>query len=149
MNSSVRVGMLVAALLVCAASSKKPSDKQSKSVEKEKAEMSVTAAEILANHDDNPLRWDERFRGKVVEVTGTIKNVEHSVITDDPVITLEPPKPENPDPDAEWSFDRVSCYLADSQVSKATEVKVGQQLTVKGRVKGWSLGADLSPCVLP
>ncbi len=147
MTSYIRMGVLAVAVLVCAASSKKPSEKQSKSVEKEKAEMSVTAAELLADHDENPLRWDERFRGKVVEVSGTIKGVEHSAITDDPVITLESPKPE--DPDAEYSFDRVTCYLADSQVAKATQVKVGDSLTVKGRVKGWSLGADLSPCVLP
>jgi hypothetical protein len=153
MRTVARVALLLVAVVVCAASSKKPSEKQSKSVEKEQAEMKVTAAEILSNHDENPLRWDQRFRGKVVEVTGVIKNIEHSAISDDPVIKIEaPPKPANPDAEdaeEEFSFDRVTCYLADSQVSKAVELKVGEQITVKGRVKDWSLGADLSPCVLP
>lgn len=149
MNNMGRGIVLGIAVLACAASSKKPSEKQSKSVEKEQAVMNVTVAEILADHDKNPLRWDERFRGKVVAVSGVIKTIEHAAITDDPVVTLESAKPAEPDPDAEWSFDRVTCYLADSQVAKATQLEVGKPLTVKGNVKGWSMGADLSPCVLP
>ena len=159
MRSLVRVGALLVAVLVCAASSRKPSEKASKSVEKEQPEMTVTAAEILAGHEQNELRWNQKFKGKVVEVSGKIESIEASALSDDPVIKLKSPPPPKKDPNAEDSdeppefeidLDRVSCYLADSQVEKALKLNVGDQVTVKGKVRNWSLfGPDLSPCVLP
>jgi hypothetical protein len=147
---SVRLGILVAAVAMCAASnmSKKPSEKSSKDIEKEPAALTVTAAEILAGHDQNELLWDQKFRNKVVSVTGVIKGIEHAALSDDPVVTLEPPKSDDPDKQ-EFTFDRVTCYLAESQVAKATQLKAGDTLTVKGKVRNWSLGPDLTPCVLP
>lgn len=98
-------------------------NKPVESLEKKKADVSVTASQIIADYEADEKAANEKYLGKVVEVSGKV-----STITDDggkAKILLETDNP----------MALVICELEDGK--DAGQIQAGDQAKVKGLCSGY------------
>ena len=90
----------------------------------------VTAEELWQAYDANELAADQRYRDKVLEVTGTVSKVGRSY-NDEPYIEL--------DTRQDFTTTGVRCYFAEEHVAQFASLQVGDPLVVRGRNGGIDL----------
>ena len=92
-----------------------------------KAEITVSAVDIAKEYKDNEVAAETKYKGKKVEISGTINNIGKDVL-DDVYIVLS-----NGD---EYSIiNNVQCYFKDKeQISKVAELQKGQEVILIGTV---------------
>ena len=95
--------------------------------------ISITAKELIAEYDENEIVADEKYKNKNLKITGTITSIGSGI--NDPYIVLR---------DGE-SYLSVQCYF-DKNQSKLTELKKGDQITIKGIGKGKILNVNVGKC---
>lgn len=93
------------------------------SLEKKKADVSVTANQIIAEYEADEKAANEKYLGKVVEVSGTV-----STITDEGGKVKVQLQTDNP-------MALVICELEDGK--DAGQIQAGQQAKVKGLCSGY------------
>nr|WP_265087379.1 OB-fold putative lipoprotein [Nanchangia anserum] len=126
-----------------AASQEQTQDDKSSSKAEEPAEatpeVTVSAAEIVTAYTDNELAADKQYKGKVVQITGTMDQV-----TD--ILSSKAVRITSGD---EYAFEGITCAIDDSQVDKAAELTKGGQVTVVGKVDGFNqMNIELSDCTI-
>lgn len=85
----------------------------------------VTAAQLFADYDANEVAADEKYKGKVLIVTGTIEDIGKDIV-DTMYVTL---KTDN-------AIMSVQCKFADEHKSQLANAAEGQQVTIKGKCDG-------------
>ncbi|MEO5906252.1 MAG: hypothetical protein ABIQ11_05970 [Saprospiraceae bacterium] len=98
-------------------------NKPVESLERKKAEVSVTANQIIADYEADEKAANDKYLGKVVEVTGRV-----STITDEGGKIKVQLETENP-------MSLVICELEDGK--DAGQIQVGEQAKVKGLCSGY------------
>ncbi|MCZ2343465.1 MAG: OB-fold putative lipoprotein [Bacteroidales bacterium] len=83
-------------------------------------EMTVTAQEVYAAYKDNEIAADQKYKGKVLEMSGTVDGV----------------KPDHIELKAGNVFAQVNIYFADSEKAKAAKLAKGSHVTVRGKCGG-------------
>jgi hypothetical protein len=102
-------------------------------------DITVSVGEILQEFDDNELAADEKYKDKVIAVTGIVSKVDTDMWDDDEYI-LNIKEDEN-------SWTDVSCYGLGNDV--LSTLIPGDTVTVIGTFKdGGDLGIQLSDCQL-
>ncbi|WP_158256146.1 hypothetical protein [Corynebacterium sp. 13CS0277] len=98
----------------------------------------VTAVDLVSAYEANEIAADKEYKGKKLELTGTLKSVTETLGTY--TVTLEGP---------EMSIADVWCKLQKSQVDAAAELVTGNVITVHGVGDGYdSLNAYAKDCTL-
>lgn len=107
--------------------------------EKQVEYTTITVDELAKALDDNPASASDKYKGKYLEVTGKLSNID----ADGSYINLAPIDDES------FSLSSVQCYIKnDDQLNKVKKMSNGQEVTVKGKITdvgevlGYSLDID-------
>ena len=87
--------------------------------------VTVTASTLFSDYDSNEVAADDKYKGKILNVSGTIDDIGKD-ITDTMYVTL---KTANP-------ILNVQCFFADDHKSQVANASKGQQVTIKGKCDG-------------
>lgn len=96
------------------------------SVEDKKAEFTIAATALFEQFEADETASNTKYIGKTVEVSGTIGEISKDE-NDAPVLLLNA---------GEDGFGGVLCTLEGSQKEKASKLKMGQTIKVKGVCTG-------------
>lgn len=103
--------------------------------EKESNVMKVDYEELHKDYMDNPIAADEKYKGKILELTGEVYNIDRE-IAGNPYITFNI--------GGEYSFQDVRITFKKSEEEKVTKLKKGQEVTIKGKCMGTLLSTTVS-----
>ena len=97
--------------------------------------VETTASAIELAYDENQVAADNRFKGKVIRVTGTIESIGKNQFDDSPYVMLRSRK----------RFMGVRCNFSEDKNASLTLLKKGQKVVLKGRGMG---PLSLGDCVV-
>lgn len=100
--------------------------------------VQVTASEILAAYEANGLAAKETYEGKDLRISGTVDSVGDD-ITGTPYVALATGKTLS-------GLNVVQCMLERDQVSRASGLKAGDQVTLDGRGAGYIVNVIVRGC---
>lgn len=89
--------------------------------------IKVTASKLVADYKANEVSADLAYKGKLIEVKGTIDTIGKDII-DTPYIALSDGSP--------YSFERVQCMFTKEQETELSAISKGQSITLQGRMSG-------------
>lgn len=92
---------------------------------------------LLGEYKDNEVRADAQFKGKRIQVTGKVGDVKKDILDKIYVVVGSGIQLEIP---------RVQCHFSDEHALKAAMLSKGQDVTVKGTVKGLMMNVRLDDC---
>ena len=95
----------------------------------------VTAAELYAAYKTNEVAADTTYKGKLLEISGTIDTIGKDIL-DDPYVSLKTGE----------VFGSVQCMLSDEAISQAGSLTPGTRITLQGRGNGYLLNALVKDC---
>ena len=90
-------------------------------------ELNISATELINAYNENEVKADKMYKGKIVEVNGIVDGID-SGIDDKAIVRLS-------DGD-EFSFDNVQCCIDDENQDKACELKKGDNVKIIGKADG-------------
>jgi hypothetical protein len=96
------------------------------------AALKVSAETLRQAYKANEVSGDNQYKGKLVEIAGTIDSIGKD-ITDEAYVTFETPE--------SVSFDHVQCMFKKSEEATLGTLTKGQKITLQGTVSGASLGS--------
>jgi hypothetical protein len=97
----------------------------------------VSAEQLLADYEANEVAADEKYKGKRLEVTGTIDNIGKDVL-DNSYVALKTGK--------QYDFRSVQCYFDDNSV--LVTLSKGRRVKITGRCDGLFGTLSLKDCKL-
>lgn len=100
----------------------------------------VRAERILKDYEDNELAADKKYKGKSIQVTGTVDKIDTEIFdTDQYVLRISD--------GSEFSFLTVNCN--DMSSDELSTLTVGDRVTAVGKFEdGGDLGVELAKCKL-
>lgn len=99
---------------------------QTKSSEQQPEQViSVTATKLAADYDANEVAADEQYKNKLVQVSGTIKDIGKDIL-DTPYVALYTGN----------LITSVQCMFDKADSSKLVNLAKNQKITLTGRVSG-------------
>lgn len=93
--------------------------------------IQIDASSLYDEYKDNEVAADAKYKGKIIEVTGEIDHVSSSY--GESSITL-------------GGVIGVTCYFSKSEEGVLANLSKGQNVTVRGMVKGKMMGVNLKDC---
>jgi hypothetical protein len=84
----------------------------------------VTAAKLMADYEANEVAADAQYKGKLVDVTGTIESIGKDIL-DAPYVALRT---------NEYSFPVVQCMFERSEQAQLASLSKDTRITLRGRV---------------
>jgi len=105
---------------------------------KEEEVIKLSASELYNAYKRNEIDADARYKDKILEISGVIANIGKD-ITDEPYVTFKT---------GELFSSDVQCMLADSEVSKASQLQKGQNITLRGKLSGKLMNIFLRNCII-
>ncbi len=97
----------------------------------------VEAPVLYAEYRDNGVAADAKYKGKTIEVTGTIARIKKD-IADNIVIELKGP----------GMFETVNCTFGDKWAGKVATLKKGQSVVIRGTGDGYWVSVFVANCEL-
>jgi len=91
--------------------------------------MTVSAIQLNADYQANQISADAKYKGKLIDVTGTINTIGKDVLND-PYVTLNT---------SQYSAFEVQCMFSQVDKSKLASLSSGQIITLQGIVNGQTL----------
>jgi hypothetical protein len=113
------------------------SEEKTRQVKSALAEASVSAQQLYNQYEANEVEADNRYKGKVISVTGVIGDIGKD-ITDNAYVLLS-------SGDLFGMFG-VQCFFDESEEQNFGSLRTGQQLTIKGRCDGKFGNVFLKDC---
>jgi len=112
------------------------STSQTDTAKQQEQAIPVTATKLYADYQANEIAADNTYKGKLIEVSGTVDNIGKDIL-DSPYVSLKTS-----------DLFGVQCMLDDSAIAEASALAKGTKVTLRGRVSG-KLGSVLvRECVL-
>ena len=101
--------------------------------------ISISAVDLYNQFDNNAISAKSTYKGKTIQVTGTIGSIDES-IWGTPYVRL------NAD---EYGWSSVTCYFASDSVDSLAGLNTGQKVTIKGTCGEMGLAdVDVKDCTL-
>ena len=113
-------------------------DEQTTEIEiaSETPEIEVSAKQLYADYEANGVAADEKYKGKVLRVTGRVNSIDRDIM-DEIYVTLQ---------GDDWGD--VQCFFAESHVDEAVQLSKGQTITIKGKCDGKMMNVLLRGCTI-
>lgn len=106
--------------------------------EEKKAEVTmVSANEISSEYEANEVRADQKYKGKTIQVYGTVKEIKKDIMDNIYVLLQAGDR---------YSFRNVQCYLDDANA--ASNLSQGQRILVEGECDGLMMNVQMKDCKL-
>ena len=99
--------------------------------------FTLTATALYKAYETNEVAADNKYKGEIVLVSGTIKNIGKDIL-DKPYITLDGS-----------GFLGVQCFFEKGKESVLASLSKGQRIKVKGVVSGKFINVQIKDCSLP
>lgn len=99
--------------------------------------MKVSASELFQDYKSNEVAADEKYKGKTLEVTGTVHSIGKDILNTI-YVTLEG--------GGRFEIMSVQCYFSDKYKSEAARLSKGQMITVRGRCEGKFGNVQIKKC---
>lgn len=102
-------------------------------------EIMLSAPELVNAYENNEVKADKEYGGKVVEISGEIRDI--SIMLGKTFVILSSGQ--------DFSLSDVQCFFDDeAEISKIENLSKGQQLTVIGTVDGKSINIGINDCII-
>jgi len=99
--------------------------------------ISVSAEQLLAEYKANEIAADEKYKGKAIEVTGTIENIGKDIL-DNMYVALKSGE--------QYDFRSVQCFLGENLRKEAASLSKGSRITVRGECAGMMGTIQINDC---
>jgi RecG-like helicase len=90
--------------------------------------IKITSPSLYAAYNANEVAADTKYKGKMLEVSGTVDDVKKDIL-DTMYVTLQ----------SDEMFGSIQCYFDNQHTSQLASLKKGQQLTITGKCDGYSI----------
>ena len=104
---------------------------------KEAPALEVSSSQLYADYEANGVAADQKYKGKVLKVTGTVNNIDKDIM-DQIYITLN----------GNNVIGDVQCFFSDDYVNEAAQLQKGQKITVIGKCEGKLMNVMIKGCSL-
>jgi hypothetical protein len=94
------------------------------------ADVVIDAKALLKEYKDNEVAADQKYKGKVLQITGVVGDIKKDFM-DQIYVTVGT--------GAAFELPMAQCFFDDSATAKAATLKKGDKVTIKGRVDGLML----------
>lgn len=98
-------------------------------------DIEVSARKLYADYQANEIAADETYKGKVLQVSGTIRDIGNDLL-DNAYITIA----------GDQYFGDVQCFIADKSV--VANLRKGARITVKGECDGLLMNVILQRTIV-
>ncbi len=100
--------------------------KEEKPAEPEKLtpQVTVTSANISKEYSENEVAADEKYKGKIIEISGKVVSIDNGTFDNEMIVKLA---------DGQYDFYAPWCYMKPSEKEKVLSFKKGQQITLIGK----------------
>lgn len=124
------IATIVLIAIVSGGSGDSGGDKQGTNQGEQKVDViEVSPEDLYAAYDDNEVAADQKYEGKTLKITGTIKSIGKDVL-DQVYITFE----------TDAVLGSVQCYFSEqSEIDKVASLHEGDTITIVGVCKGKSI----------
>lgn len=100
----------------------------------------TTSAEIAKDYSENEVAADEKYKDKMIEVSGKVTGVDNGITDNELIVKLS---------DGEYDFSGPWCYMKPSEKEKVIALKKGQQVTLIGKGNSATIGSPMiKDCVI-
>lgn len=111
-----------------------------KESENKTPEVTVTSAALAKAYKDNEVAADQKYKGKLIEISGTVTGVDNGTFDNEIIVKLT---------DGEYDFSGPMCYMKPSEHDKVVSYTKGQQVTLIGTGNSATIGSPmLKDCVV-
>lgn len=116
-------------ILVFSSLSGKSENTLTSSIEQTSTEpaIKVTASKLASDYEANEVSADATYKGKILEVTGTIENIGKDIL-DTPYVALSN--------GVQYSFTSIQCMFDKSDQSQLTTLSKNTKITLRGKNSG-------------
>jgi hypothetical protein len=133
LSAMLAISLTLTVLLACGGS-----DSSNETVANE-PEIAVHATQLLADYKANEVAADERYKGKVIQVTGYVDSIGKDIL-DSMYVTLKA--------GGRYEFASVQCFFPKKDKDQLSQLRKGQAVTITGRCQGKMMNVLLKGCVL-
>jgi hypothetical protein len=95
----------------------------------------LTAYQLYKAYEDNEVAADQKYKDKVLVVTGYVDDIGKDIM-DDIYVTLKTGQ----------YFGSIQCFFSDAHENRAAELKKGQKLKLKGKCAGKMMNVLVKGC---
>ena len=99
------------------------------------ADVTINADTLYQQYQQDERAADQKYMGKVIEVSGKLSEVQHSGNAEIWILSTQP------------GGGGINCQLFPGSVQADKEPKVGDAITIKGRCTGFLMDVNMADCV--
>jgi hypothetical protein len=100
--------------------------------------IKITASELLSEYKANQVAADDKYKNKIIEVSGTINSIGKDVL-DTPYVTIG---------GSSDIFTNIQCMFAKGDQSQLINLQKDTKITLRGNVSGYMMNVLLTNCSL-
>ena len=97
--------------------------------------VTISASKLYKEYNENEIAADEKYKGKIIEVTGVIRDIGNDIM-DNAYITLV----------GNEYFGDIQCYFNEKSV--LASLSKGKRITVMGSCSGLMMNVHLNDCII-
>jgi enamine deaminase RidA (YjgF/YER057c/UK114 family) len=97
-------------------------------------QISVTSIDIAKDYSENEVAADEKYKGKIIEISGKISSIDNGTFDDEMIIKLS---------DGQYDFSGPICYMEKSEREKVLALKKGASVTLIGEGNSATIGSPM------
>jgi len=91
--------------------------------------VKVSSIQLFSDYEDNQVAADQKYKGKWIEVNGSILEIGKDMLTDEPNVKLSSGKND-------MGFSGVTCTFRSEHSSDLAQMSKGQFVTLRGKCDG-------------
>ena len=95
----------------------------------------ISASKLYKEYNENEIAADEKYKGKIIEVTGVIRDIGNDIM-DNAYITLV----------GDEYFGDIQCYFNEKSV--VAKLSKGKRITVIGSCSGLMINVQINNCIV-
>ena len=97
--------------------------------------VTISASKLYKEYNENEIAADEKYKGKIIEVTGVIRDIGNDIM-DNAYITLV----------GDEYFGDIQCYFNEKSV--VAKLSKGKRITVIGSCSGLMMNVQINNCIV-
>lgn len=98
----------------------------------------ISARQLYAEYEQNEVGADNKYRNRIVDITGTVDDISRTIIGDQISVIL----------DRHGIIGSVQCYFPETEAGQIGQLSRGSRVTVRGVVTGKMMAVQVEDCVL-
>ena len=110
-------------------------DQSSKVTSDSNTSVTISASKLYKEYNENEIAADEKYKGKIIEVTGVIRDIGNDIM-DNAYITLV----------GNEYFGDIQCYFNEKSV--VAKLSKGKRITVIGSCSGLMINVQINNCIV-